>query len=185
MTKPDAVASMTDEELVILTRRDREIFAELMRRYEQKLLRYIRRIAGVNHEESEDILQESFIKMYQNLNGFDTGLKFSSWAYRITHNQVISTFRKNRARPQTTTIDSELMETLASDLNSARETDQKLLRERIESALTGLEAKYREVIVLKYFEEKDYREISDIIQKPMGTVATLLNRAKKMLKEKL
>ena len=68
----------SDEDLVVLTLKNRDVFLYLMRRYEAPLLRYIRRIAGVNIEEAEDILQESFIKAYQNLNDFDPKLKFSS-----------------------------------------------------------------------------------------------------------
>jgi RNA polymerase sigma-70 factor (ECF subfamily) len=175
----------SDEELVALTLRNQDFFAYLMRRYEAKLLRYIRRISGVNLEEAEDVLQESFIKIYQNLNGFDRSLKFSSWAYRITHNQVISHFRKTQARPQTSGFDAELIETLAADIDSEREMDRKLLRENLEKILKNIDPKYRDVLILKYFEEKDYQEISDIMQKPMGTVATLLNRAKRLLKTEL
>ena len=185
MTDNENIDKKSDEELAVLTLRNQDFFACLMRRYEAKLLRYIRRISGVSLEEAEDVLQDSFIKIYQNLNGFDRSLKFSSWAYRITHNQVISHFRKNQVRPQTSAFDSELLETLASDLDSARDIDRKLLRERLEKTLEKIDTKYRDVLVLKYFEEKDYQEISDIMQKPMGTVATLLSRAKRLLKAEL
>ncbi|PIZ73055.1 hypothetical protein COY06_05820, partial [Candidatus Peregrinibacteria bacterium CG_4_10_14_0_2_um_filter_41_8] len=66
-----------------------------MQRYEGRLLAYINRLINVSNGEAEDILQEVFIKTYQNLNGFDLNLKFSTWVYRITYNQVISFFRKN------------------------------------------------------------------------------------------
>ena len=185
MADENDFANKTDEELVALTLRNQDFFAQIMRRYEAKLTRYIRRISGVRAEEAEDILQESFIKIYQNLNAFDRSLRFSSWAYRITHNQVISHFRKSRARPQTADFNEALLETLASDIDSAKDMDRKLLRRHFEKTFKTLDTKYREVLILKYFEEKDYKEISDIIKKPMGTVANLLNRAKKNLKKEL
>ena len=185
MANNNDFANKTDEELVALTLRNQDFFAQIMRRYEAKLARYIRRISGVRAEEAEDVLQESFIKIYQNLNAFDRSLRFSSWAYRITHNQVISHFRKSRARPQTADFNEALLETLASDIDSAKDMDRKLLRRHFEKTFKTLDTKYREVLILKYFEEKDYKEISDIIKKPMGTVANLLNRAKKNLKKEL
>jgi len=57
--------------------------------------------------------------------------------------------------------------------------DQNILKEKTSAVLDGLDPKYREILVLKYFEEKDYNEMSDILKKPMGTIATLVNRAKK------
>ncbi|MCD4760747.1 RNA polymerase sigma factor, partial [bacterium] len=151
-----------------------------------KLLRYIRRISGLNIEDAEDVLQDVFIKVYQNLNSFDTSLKFSSWIYRITHNQVISNFRKKQARPQEISGDNELiLNNIVSDLDMGRDIDLGYARENIDKILNSLDIKYREVLVLKFLEEKEYKEISDILKKPMGTVATLLNRAKKQFREKL
>ena len=177
----------SDEELVVLTLQNRECFACIINRYENKLLRYMKRISNMPEEELQDILQETFIKAYYNLNNFDSDLKFSSWVYRIAHNSIIDAHRKNKIRPQGNLVDIEdnLLQNIASDTNVLKEVDQKYIRKNIEDALENMEQKYREVLVLKFFEEKDYKEISDILKKPMGTVATLLNRAKKKLKEEI
>ncbi|MDO8260053.1 MAG: RNA polymerase sigma factor [Candidatus Magasanikbacteria bacterium] len=171
----------TDEELVILILENQGYFTYLIERYERKLLAYVLRISNVSHQEAEDILQDVFIKVYQNLNDFDPDLKFSSWIYRITHNEVISNYRKRRSRDKDLVIDIDDadLENFASDLDITQELDDKLLRQNIFKVLDKLDIKYREVLVLKFLEEKNYREISDIIKKPMGTVATLINRAKK------
>lgn len=171
----------TDEELVQLILDNQSYFSFLMERYEKKLLAYILRISNVSYQEAEDILQEVFIKVYQNLNDFDLDLKFSSWIYRITHNQVISNYRKRRSRDKDLAIDIDdaELENFASDLDIIHDLDAKFLRDNIFKILDSLDIKYREVLVLKFLEEKNYREISDIIKKPMGTVATLINRAKK------
>lgn len=179
--------NMTDEELVELSTGNTEYFGCLMRRYEGKILRYIRRITNVSEEEAQDILQETFIKAYVNIRDFDTALKFSSWLYRIAHNQTISNYRKNKVRPQGHSVDVEdsVLNNIASELDIARQVDQGLLRKNIERVLEKMDEKYREVLVLRYLEEKDYKEISDILKKPMGTVATLLNRSKAHFKKAL
>ncbi len=177
----------TDEELVVLTLDNQSYFSHIIKRYEEKLLHYILRITNVSHEEAEDILQDVFIRVYENLRDFDSDLKFSSWIYRITHNQVIGNYRKNKARPQMAIFDLEedILEKLASDLDLAKELDAQFLRKNIYQVLGRLNSRYQEILVLKYLEEKDYREISDIIKKPMGTVASLLNRAKQEFRKEL
>jgi RNA polymerase sigma-70 factor, ECF subfamily len=177
----------TDTELVVLTLEAADNFVFLMKRYEGRLLAYIKRLSSISNEEAEDILQEVFIKVYQNLNDFNPKMKFSSWIYRITHNEVISRFRKTKARPQSISWDAseELFNKIADDFNIEHQVNREIIGDKIKKTLNQLEEKYREVIVLKYFEDKDYKEISDILKKPSGTVATLLNRAKKQLKELL
>lgn len=174
------VDKLTDEELVKMTLANQDDFLYLVDRYRGKLTSYIRRITNVNSEDAEDILQDVFIKVYLNLNDFNSDLKFSSWIYRIAHNQVISNHRKLKARPEGYAVDIEdgLIHTLASEIDIVKEADSKILRTSINGILSGLDEKYREVLVLKFLEEKNYQEISDILKKPLGTVASLINKAK-------
>ncbi|MBU1895559.1 sigma-70 family RNA polymerase sigma factor [Patescibacteria group bacterium] len=175
----------TDEDLVKLSLIDSNNFVLLMNRYENKFLRYIRRISNSNHEDAEDILQDSFIKMYQNLNAFDPKLKFSSWAYRITHNQVISEYRKKKSRPlfYFSEIVDEMLTSLKEGNSLEDKIDADLQNKKILKIINELDKKYREVMHLKFIENKTYEEISDILQKPIGTVGTLINRAKKKFKK--
>ncbi len=172
--------TMADEELVSLSVEKSEIFGILMRRYQGRLLSYIRRLSGLRSEDAEDVLQESYIKAYLNLNDFDRKLKFSSWLYRIVHNETISEWRKRKARPSII-LDSEDWQKIksGSDLNS--EIMAKFDKELMNKAIARLPKKYREVIVLKYLEERSYEEMADILRKPAGTIGTLINRAKKQL----
>lgn len=160
-------------------------FVHIITKYEHQLLVYIKRITNASTEDAEDILQEVFIKAYENLNDFDQSMKFSSWIYRITHNHTISHYRKNKNSQKNIYLEDNetLYEKLTTDLNIPREVDQKLLKEKIQKTLSKLDIKYREVLILKYLEDKDYTEISNILRRPMGTIATLLNRAKKKFKE--
>lgn len=169
-----------DEDLVALVLLDQDYFLCLIKRYETQLFSYVRRISNLREDEIEDILQDVFIKVYKNINSFDRGLKFSSWIYRITHNQVISNFRKIKARPQAIWDENEnILNNIASEFSIEKDVDMALLQKNINSILNKMDEKYREVLVLKFLEEKNYKEISDILKKPMGTIATLLNRAKK------
>jgi RNA polymerase sigma-70 factor (ECF subfamily) len=174
----------TDAELVALTLENQSFFRFLIERYQEKLSRYIRRISSSSLEEAEDIIQEVFIKVYHNLRDYDPEQKFSSWIYRIAHNQTISEFRKKKSRPQGIDLpddedERDLFDRIASNDNIEKEVDIRVTHEIVEEVLKDMDEKYREVLILKYLEERDYQEIAYIMHKPMGTVATLLNRAKK------
>jgi len=168
----------SDEDLVIEVLINPDYYACLVNRYTEALRRYVVRL-GAGVDDAEDVLQEAFLNAYLHLNDFDRQLKFSSWIYRIAHNQAVSTFRKNNVRPTVELSDLEPWQEMVRDNFIENELDQELLKHKIEAVLVQLDAKYREVLVLKYFEEKDYGEMSDILKKPMGTIATLVSRAKK------
>jgi RNA polymerase sigma-70 factor, ECF subfamily len=175
----------SDEEVVRMTLLEPNHYGLLMERYEPKLKRYITRLGIRNQEDQLDVLQEIFIKAYRNLNGFDTDLSFSSWIYRIAHNEAISFYRKQTVRPEGHLVaDSEQV----FDFLTAKQTaddvlfDSRLNAAEIHRALEELEPKYREPLILRYFEHKEYDEISDILEIPIGSVGTLLHRGKKKLK---
>ncbi len=178
----------SDEQLVKLCiNENKEYFGEIIERYQKKLIRYIKRISNTNNEDVEDILQNSFINVYQGLQGFDNKLKFSSWIYRIVHNQVIDLHRKkiSKGRDMVIKIDDTIMNNIMGDFDTINLAEEIITKQYIQMALNKIDIKYKEVIILKYFEEKDYREISDILKKPLNTVATLLNRAKKKLRSEI
>jgi RNA polymerase sigma-70 factor (ECF subfamily) len=175
---------LSDQDLVTNTIKNKQAFAAIVHRYEAPLLRYISRLGCKDASAAQDLLQEIFVKTFVHLNDYDHSLQFSSWIYRIAHNEIVSYFRKEKSRPIVLTRgeDSFLFEHIADDVGL---NDQKSLRHsvlEIQSAVSRLEPKYRDIIVLKFFEEKSYEEISDILQIPQGTVATLINRAKKKIK---
>lgn len=175
---------LDDNQLVTLSLNDSQYFYCLMKRYEEKLSKYVRRFTYLPDEDIADVIQESFIKAYQHLNDCDCDLKFSSWMYRIVHNQAINFIKKNK---QSVKIDiendDEFVEWLVADTNIEKETVAKYLSEYVATVINQLKPDYKEVIVLKFFENLDYKEISDILQKPIGTVSTLLSRAKIQFKK--
>jgi RNA polymerase sigma-70 factor (ECF subfamily) len=179
----DQVDKKSDGEIVALSLKNGDYFAILISRYEKKFFHYISRICNCSREDIEDLLQEIFIKVYRNLNDFDPKLKFSSWAYRIAHNEVISHFRKIKSRPVSVSLDPDLAISDKIKDDFAAFFDQNLNKGKILEILETLDLRHKDILILRFFEEKSYEEISDILRKPPGTVATLLNRAKKQFKE--
>ncbi len=174
-------SKLSDEVLMQHAPSDLSAFETLIERYEAKLLRYVLRISQVSTEEAEEVLQEAFLKAWVNIHSFDPSLKFSSWIYRIVHNETISLHRKHKSRglDKKISIEENLFEIHdeAKDLETALDT--KLQADAVRDCLNRLPKNYRDVLVLRYLEDQSYEEISDIIKKPIGTVGTLVNRAKK------
>ena len=178
--KTEICKGLSDQEIVRLSLGDIEYFACLVLKYELRLLGYVKKISQSDQEEAEDILQEAFIKIWKNLNGYDPRLTLESWLFRIVHNETISFWRKKTSfgKDRTVAIDDDrLMEMFAEDQTSETNRDQTF--KLIENVLPMLKQEYREVLVLKFLEDKSYEEISDILKIPEGTVATRINRAKK------
>ena len=174
----------SDAEVVKMTLKDPNQYGLLVERYEAKLQRYIARLGVRVHDDQLDVLQEIFIKAYRNLNSFDTSLSFSSWVYRIAHNEAISFYRKKKVRPEGHLVGNgdEVLSFLSSSLDTAEvKFDKSINAEEVNKALTLIDEKYREPLVLRFFEHKEYDEISDILQIPIGSVGTLIHRGKKQL----
>ncbi len=160
-------------------------FGRIIEKYQEPVRRYVRRIAGPSADELDMLLQDIFIKTYENLNDFDLGLSFSSWIYRIAHNESVDYHRKKKRYggslddPIGDDENLTLAETIATPGDIALETDRQYVKKNIALVLDELDPKYRSVLVLKFLEDKNYDEISDILKKPPGTVATLIHRAKR------
>jgi RNA polymerase sigma-70 factor (ECF subfamily) len=174
----------SDEELVKMTLVDKSSFGDLVDRYEAKLQRYIARLGVRNNEDQQDVLQDIFLKVYRNLNAFDTSMQFSSWIYRISHNEAVSWYRKRNVRPEGHLIgDSEEMISFLSTKDETADVtfDKTVNAKFVNEALQNIDDKYRQVLILRFFEHKEYEEISDILKIPIGSVGTLIHRGKKQL----
>ncbi len=182
----DSWQQASDIDLLENAKKDSAAFGMLMTRYETPLLRYLVRFTGWAEEEVQDILQEAFIKVYRNLNDFDPSLKFSSWLYRVVHNQAVDAIRRQVSHPITNMLPiEETARLVASETNLETELTLAQDLESIRQAIAELPLHYREVLILRFLEEKDYEEIMDILKKPKGTVATLIKRGRALLLERL
>lgn len=167
--------NITDNELAIqLQQSDLSSLTILINRYEKPLLRYATHLGC---SEPEDSVQETFINMYQNINSYDPSRKFSSWLYRLAHNNTISRLRSRRLTlPFADYLDSWLVGRDKDPMDSLVSTSQ------LESCLPKLAPHYRAPLTLYYLEDKSYQEISDILRLPLGSVSARISRAKKILR---
>jgi len=171
---------LTDEQLVKIVReQDQELYSHIIKRYQTKLSHYLRKFI-YDSDELEDVLQAVFIKTYKNLYGFNIDKKFSSWIYRIAHNEAINHIRKN-SKIQLP-LDEVEYKIIDENINLNNQVDNGLLKQKISQSLNAVKLKYREPLILFYFEQKSYQEISDILRIPKSTVGTLIRRGKLILK---
>ena len=172
------ISKLSDEKVVNIVRvSDKEAYVEIIKRYQAKLMRYATYIMGNEHI-GADVVQEGFIKAYVNLNGFDTKKKFSSWIYRIVHNEAMNILNKRKyQRPMDNQTDFD------SGVNLEDEFIKNELVSHAHHCLEQMPIIYREPLSFFYLEEKSYEEISDILRIPIGTVGTRINRAKGIMKK--
>jgi len=144
---------------------------EIINEYQGQLFAYVYSISK-NREDAEDILQNTFIKAYQNMDKYDNSRKLSSWIYTIAHNESINYLNKksNRRFVSLDCIDEPFIEPVV-------EVENKKIKE----AVNNLPEKYRNVLWSKYFEDKSYEEMRDIFDAPINTLRTIIFRAKKIL----
>ncbi|MDB4992034.1 MAG: sigW [Parcubacteria group bacterium] len=179
---PSSFAVPSDETLVSRVQAgESDAFGALIERYEGKLLRYGRKFVS-DQEDIRDLVQDAFIRAYQNIQSFDTSLRFSPWMYRIAHNVFVNRLKQQKRFPLTY-IDFDLFVSHpVYEDPTEREREQEEMRVLIEQFLQELSPKYREVLVLNYLENMAYKDIADVLSVPIGTVGIRLRRAKEALK---
>lgn len=176
---------ISDSDIIDLILRDKNNFSLLMHRYTEKLLRYIKRITNITDQDREDLLQNIFIKIFINLNGFDSALSLNAWIYRIAHNEVIDFSRKQKRKIEKGHIDMDdnFFSLFSNEVGIIDDYNKKEEINRIEKAFSSMKMKYKEILYLKFIEMYSYRDISDILKKPESNVATMIHRAKKDFKK--
>lgn len=169
-----------DRELVLSSLEgDGRAFASIVERHTRLVYAAVRSVAG-DSGEVDDMVQEAFIRVYRNLGSFGGRSALSTWIYSVARNHAINAL--SRARPETVQLDSA--EALASDRPGPdAELQRRETLERLERILAGLEGRYREIVELRYLAGKRYEEIAAILGAPMGTVKTLLHRARLQMRE--
>jgi RNA polymerase sigma-70 factor (ECF subfamily) len=176
----------TDEEIALEVQKgQKNSLGILIERYEPKLSRYAKKFLS-DPEDGKDVVQDVFIKAYTNIQQFNVEKKFSSWIYRIAHNELVNALKKKSREP----IISFDFDTILPHFITAKErAESKILDEdlkkNLDTYLSKLPAKYREILILYYLEQMDYKEVSEILKIPQSTVGVRLKRAKIALKKLL
>lgn len=160
---------------------DREAFGFLVDRYQGKLQRYGTKFLS-RKEDIEDIVQDVFMSAYKNIKSFHTDERFSPWIYRIAHNAFVNGLRKKERSPLLTIDFDTLVSHTVYEDPAESEREQKETRDMLDKVLTNINPRYREILVLHYFEEMPYRDIAEVLKIPIGTVGVRIRRAKEALK---
>ncbi len=164
---------------------DKDAFTEIVERYQGRLLNFVYRTTGDRHR-AEDLVQETFIRVYRHLHRFDQSKKFSTWVYTIASNLAKNELRNRSRNPLV------LFQTLKKNWdadqrplewedNTYRPDDlfrKRHLRSMVEAAVAELPEHHRTVFVLREMEGKTYEEIAEITATNLGTVKSRLNRAR-------
>ncbi|NIV10746.1 MAG: sigma-70 family RNA polymerase sigma factor [Aliifodinibius sp.] len=169
---------------------DEKAYKKLVDKYERALYFHILKMVK-DREQVEDLVQEAFVKAFDNLNTYSTNYAFSTWLYRIATNNTIDYLRKKKLN--TLSIDKPMktkdgeMEMQLPDESASTDRDiiKKQRKKIVQNAIDDLPKKYRKVIQLRHMEEKSYKEISDILDKPLGTVKAHIFRARELLYKEL
>ena len=173
----------TDEEIAVQVQDGGvHLFEELIHRYEDKMMRYANRFLS-QYEDRQDAVQDVFIRAYENIQSFDSNRKLSPWLYRVAHNTFIN-FIKKHGKERVAFFDTDsIFAHKLSDESIAENKDRKEIKEVLDQALGKIDLKYRESLVLYYYEDKSYQEISEILRIPQSTVGVRLSRGREKLKK--
>ena len=159
---------------------DTEAFGLLVKRYEDKLKRYGYRFLS-SREHIEDIVQNVFLSAFVNFRSFDPDRRFSPCIYRIAHNAFVNALKRRDREPLPFFDPDVLFPHPVAAQRPDRDLEIKQTRELLDKLLAELDSKYREPLVLFYFQELDYNEISDIIHLPVSTVGVRISRGRTKL----
>jgi RNA polymerase sigma-70 factor (ECF subfamily) len=180
---------ISDEDLIEKFQRgDLYAYELIVKRYKDQLLNFVYRFLG-NQEEAEDVVQETFLRVYRNRHAYQRVAKFSTWIYTIAGNLARTELRRRNRRRifSLSNLGVEDKEYEISDeiLSPEQHTNTVLSEAIIQREINKLSAKFREVIILRDIQELSYEEISKIIRVPIGTVKSRVNRARLRLQSRL
>jgi RNA polymerase sigma-70 factor (ECF subfamily) len=182
--RPDDV---TDEQLIERYRQgDRGSFRRLVERYHRELFHFLVRFAG-NRTAAEDVFQETFLQVHQSASGFDVERRFRPWLFAIAANKARDAMRaqhRHPTRPLQASVapgeeeSGQFMDFLSGEGPGPGETLEKdEMAERVRSTVMEMPSQLREILLLSYFDQFPYNQISDILGIPLGTVKSRLHTA--------
>lgn len=160
----------------------RDAFSKVVQHYSEQLYRQIRHMV-LSHDDANDILQNTFIKAWKNIDYFRAEAKLSTWLYRIAMNECLTFLNKQKKHPFISIENGEnpLIHTLVSDSNFSGNKTELLLQK----AILTLPEKQRMVFNMKYFQDMKYQEISEIVGTTTGALKASYHHAVKKIKNYL
>lgn len=174
----NAPVDKDDEEAIRATLRgERQAFARLVEKYQRPLYAVLRRLVR-RHEDADDLLQESFLRAYQNLEAFDLSRAFYPWLYRIAVNLALSALRRRKWHEPVESLDLFP----STDDDPEKRTGSREFHFALERAIAKLPAEQRTILLLRTREDMSYQELSETLGIEIGTVMSRLARAREKLR---
>lgn len=177
---------MIAEETLVAQLKNKEsqarAFEQLVNAYKERLYWHIRRIV-LNHDDTDDVLQNTFIKVFRNIEGFKGDSKLYSWMYRIATNEALS-FLKSKTRKLGQSSEA-IQESLANQLESDVYFEGDEIQLKLQQAIATLPEKQKLVFNMKYFEDMKYEEISEILETTVGGLKASYHLAVKKIESYL
>ena len=188
----EQLSKLSDPEVVALAQQGKEAaYRELLARYERPVFSLIFRMVR-DREMAEDLSQETFVKVLNNIDRYSPDFKFSSWLFKIANNLTIDHLRRRHldtisieGAPDAVTAESARATSIAlasGNESPLAELESKELGAAIEDAIARLRPEYRACIMLRHVEDRSYEEIAEIVKLPLGTVKTYIHRARHELR---
>ena len=169
---------------------DQAAYRELLNRHKRTISQIIQKIVR-NREETEDLVQETFMRAFHSLASYRSEYRFSTWLYKIAANCAIDFLRKKKIealsldKPVDTEDGSVGIDLPDTTFDPEQDLWEKQRRFSIDEAIDSLPEKYREVILYRHRDDQSYEEIAQILKLPVGTVKARIFRARELLKKKL
>ncbi len=178
---------LTDEKLIARFQDgDINAYNELVHRYKDRLLNFVFRYFN-NREQAEDVVQDTMIKLYTHASYYKNIAKFSTWIYTIAKNNALTELRKNK-RKQTVSLwtnEGKPIDIEMKDESLEQTVYNKMAVEELNKYLDEIPENFRIAVVLRDFQELSYEEISKILEIPIGTIKSRINRGRIQLSEKM
>ena len=186
---------VSDHELVTRAQQGSEkAYHELLGRFERPVFSIIYRMIR-DREQAEDLAQETFVRVFNNIDRYDPRYKFSSWIFKIATNLTIDWIRRkevdtvsidgSRNALSADEIEATTITVVSRDENPEQLLEAKQLGSEIETAIGKLRPEYRAAILLRHVDGREYQEIAEILSLPLGTVKTYIHRGRNELREHL
>ena len=179
----------SDEELILRFQKgDEQSYIELVNRYRDRLINFIYRFVN-DTESAEDIVQDALLKVYTHKHYYKNIAKFSTWLYTIAGNLAKTELRKKKTRKVTNLSQmgpkDKDFELTSNEPETDKATQNEYLEKRIQIAINKLPLHFKTVTILREIQELSYEEISTIVDVPLGTVKSRINRARLQLQKEL
>jgi len=178
---------LSDEKLILRFQEgDINAYNELVKRYKDRLLNFVFRYFN-NREQAEDVVQDTLIKLYTHASYYKNIAKFSTWIFTIAKNNALTELRKNK-RKQTDSLwtdDGKVIDINSNDQTLDRRVQNEIAVDQLNKFLDEIPENFRMAVVLRDFQELSYDEISKILEIPIGTIKSRINRGRIQLAEKM